>query len=258
MNRKRPRKRKKMMETTLRAGVYLRVSSKSSEGTAEDEKRQTTENQRLRIEEWLKFQRDIESTTWFRDEQTGRNTKRPGFQEMMKGVEEEKFNTIIGLRVDRLFRSMKDLATHAQFFKEHKTGMIIIDQGINIDPEWKNPTSQLLLNILGAIAEFEDVLISTRTKDGLERVRSENEEREKQGLPPKRIGRPPFGFAKNPDEYKTGEFVPIPEELNRAKEVIELRERQASLDEISQRTGIPKGTVNKIIKRWNFYKGYPI
>ncbi len=225
----------------LRSAIYVRVSSISKEGQLEDEKRQTTENQRIRIEEWLKLQRNIESVVWFRDEQTGRNVKRPGFQEMMKGVEEEKFNTIIGLRVDRLFRSMKDLATHAQFFKEHKTGMIIIDQGINIDPEWKNPTSQLLLNILGAIAEFEDILISTRTKDGLDRVRNEN----------RKIGRPPFGYTKDPNNH--GRFIPVPDKIQVARSVINLHSKGAGYGEISDRLGIPKSVVRGILGRRKLY-----
>ena len=221
----------------INAALYLRVSSTSREGQPEDEKRQTTENQRIRLEEWLKSQKGIDSITWFRDEQTGRNTKRPGFQEMINGIEEGKLDLVVGLRVDRLFRSMKDLATHAQFFRDHKTGMVIIDQGISIDPEWKNPTSQLLLNILGAIAEFEDVLISTRTKDGLERVRSEN----------RRIGRPPFGFVKDPDH--PGKFIPVQEKIEIEKRVMNLRRRGAGYGEISSRLGLNVSMVRRIVRR---------
>ena len=225
----------------INAALYLRVSSTSREGQQEDEKRQTTENQRIRLEEWLKSQKGIDSVTWFRDEQTGRNAKRPGFQEMIKGVEEGKFNLIVGLRVDRLFRSMKDLATYAQFFEDHKTGMVIVDQGIDIDPEWKNPTSQLLLNILGAIAKFEDDLISTRTKDGLDRVRSEN----------RKIGRPPFGFMPDPDN--PGKFIPDQEKIEVARRVINLRRRGAGYGEISGRLGLKVSTVRAIVEHKSLY-----
>ncbi|MEM3191074.1 MAG: recombinase family protein [Candidatus Parvarchaeota archaeon] len=227
---------------SIKAAVYIRVSSPSKEGQSEDEKRQTTENQRLKIEDWLKFQKDIESVQWFSDEQTGRNTKRPGFQEMIRGIEEGRFNMVIGLRVDRLFRSMKDLVTYANFFREHKCGMITIDQSINIDPEWKSPSSQLLLHILGAIAEFEDVLISSRTKDGLDRVRNEN----------RKIGRPPFGFIKDPNNH--GKFIPIPEQMEIARKVIRLRARGGGYGEIAQRTGLTKTQVKRILSKKEIYK----
>lgn len=225
----------------MKAAIYIRVSSPSKEGTPEDKKRQTTENQRQKIEEWLKYQKDIEVYNWYSDEQTGRNTNRPKFQEMIKDIENGYVNTVIALRVDRLFRSMKDLANHAQFFKEHHCGMIIIDQGINIDPEWKNPTAQLLLNILGAIAEFEDVLISARTKDGLERVKKEN----------RKIGRPPFGFKMDPNNK--GNLIPIPEEIEIAKRVIRLRNRGAGYGEIATKLKISKMNVKRILEKKDLY-----
>ncbi len=227
----------------LRAALYLRVSSKNPEGTEEKDKRQTNKNQKARLEEWLSIQKNIEYHEFFPDEQTGRNTQRPHFQEMMKGVEEGKFNVIVAVRVDRLFRSMKDLANYIQFLKDQHAGMIIIDQGINIDPEWKNPTAQLLLNILGAIAEFEDVLISVRTKDGLERVRNEK----------RKIGRPPFGFIANPDPDKTGEYIPVPDQIDLAKKVIRLKQSGAGYGEISSRTGLSISMIRRILNRKRLY-----
>ncbi len=228
-------------KTKLRVAAYLRVSSKNPEGTAEKDKRQTNENQKAKIEEWIAKQDNIESWVSFPDEQTGKNTNRPQFRKMIEGIVEGKFNAVVALRVDRLFRSMKDLANHIQLFREHGTGMIIIDQGINIDPEWKNPTSQLLLNILGAMAEFEVVLISTRTKDGLDRVRSEN----------RKIGRPPFGFIK--DSANIGEFLPVAEDMDIAKRVVRLRQRGSGYGEIAERTGLTISMVRRIIKRKELY-----
>lgn len=225
----------------VNAALYLRVSSTSKEGQQEDEKRQTTENQRLRLEEWLKSRKGIDSVTWFKDEQTGRNTKRPGFQEMIRGVEEGRFNMVVALRIDRLFRSMKDLAVYAQFFQEHSAGMVIVDQNIDIGPDWKDPTAQLLLNILGAIATFEVELTSRRTKDGLDRVRSEN----------RKIGRPPFGFMQDPD--RPGKFVPVSEKLELARRVINLRRRGAGYGEISGRLGLKISTVRAIIEHKSLY-----
>ncbi|MGC8483986.1 MAG: recombinase family protein, partial [Thermodesulfobium sp.] len=93
------------------------------------------------------------------------------------------------------------------------TGMVIVDQNIDIGPQWKDPTAQLLLNILGAIAEFEDGLISARTKDGLERVKSEN----------RKVGRHPYGFISDPDH--SGKFIPVPEKIELARKVMNLRKR---------------------------------
>jgi DNA invertase Pin-like site-specific DNA recombinase len=247
-----------MTEKKLRTGIYLRVSSKSSEGMTEEEKRQTNENQRRRVEDWLTIRPEFGVYRWYADEDTGRDDDRPHYQEMKKDLQDDKLDVIIMLRIDRLFRKMSYLTALTDVLKEHSVRLIAFDNGIDMRATWDDPSTMFVIHIMGSVAELEDGLISLRTNDGLNRFRKENEEREKQGLPPKKIGRPPFGFAKNPDEHKTGEFIPIPEELHLAKEVVALRERHASLNEISQRTNIPVGTVNKIIKRWNFYKDYQI
>jgi len=240
-------------ERKLRMAIYLRVSSRSDEETPEDQKRQTTENQRYRLEEWLKHRTDVESVEWFRDEQTGRNAERPGLKALLDGVNSGRFNMVVALRIDRLFRSMKDLAEITSIFHDKKVGMILIDSGIDIDPEWNNPTSELLLHILGAIAQFEDVLISSRTKDGLARLLKENEVREKNGLPRKRIGRPPYGFRANPDPTKSGEFIQVPEEMETARKVVRLKQRGAGYGEISERLHLNRETVRNIIKHKELY-----
>jgi len=240
-------------EQKLRMAVYLRVSSRSDEETPEDQKRQTTENQRYRLEEWLRYRKDVESVEWFRDEQTGRNADRPGLKLLLEGVNSGKFNMVVALRIDRLFRSMKDLAEITSIFHDKKVGMILIDSGINIDPGWNNPTSELLLHILGAIAQFEDVLISSRTKDGLARLLKENETRRENGLPEKRIGRPAYGFRANPDPSKTGEFIQVPEEIEIARKVIRLKQRGAGYGEIAGRVGLKISTIRMIISHRDLY-----
>lgn len=225
----------------MRAAIYIRVSSPAKEGVSEQDKRQTTENQKLKINEWLKYQRDITEIQWFKDEQSARTDARPEFKKLIEQIEKHNIDVVIGLRVDRLFRSMKDLANYAQFFQKNHVGMMIIDQGINIDPTWSNPTSQLLLNILGAIAEFEDVLISNRTKDGLERVKKEN----------RKIGRPPFGFL--PTDKK-GEFIPDLNKIKIAKSIIRMHSQQkVGYNELAEKYNVNRETVRYIIKNKNIY-----
>ncbi|MEM0136061.1 MAG: hypothetical protein QXU18_12700, partial [Thermoplasmatales archaeon] len=90
--------------------------------------------------------------------------------------------------------------------------------------------------------EFEDVLISSRTKDGLDRVRNEN----------RKIGRPPFGFIKDPNNH--GKFIPIPEQMEIARKVIRLRARGGGYGEIAQRTGLTKTQVKRILSKKEIYK----
>jgi DNA invertase Pin-like site-specific DNA recombinase len=72
---------------------------------------------------------------------------------------------IVCFKLDRLGRSLAHLAQIVGEFAAHRVALVCPSQGI--DTSGMNPASQLQLNILMAIAEFERSIIQERVAAGL-------------------------------------------------------------------------------------------
>lgn len=79
-------------------------------------------------------------------------------------------DAIIAYRLDRLGRSLAHLAQIIGEMAAHRTALVIPAQGI--DTSASNPASQLQLNILMAVAEFEREIIRERVNSGLRAARA--------------------------------------------------------------------------------------
>jgi DNA invertase Pin-like site-specific DNA recombinase len=103
----------------------------------------------------------------FEDKASGKDTDRPGFQEMIKSMEHNPQNAevIIVTKLDRVGRSIRDLIKFIDWCLEKKTGFVAI--GSNID----TTTSQgrLFFYIMSALSEYERELIAERTETGRKR-----------------------------------------------------------------------------------------
>ncbi|MFH6966614.1 recombinase family protein [Flavobacterium sp. FlaQc-28] len=105
----------------------------------------------------------------YTDHATGINDNRPGFQDMISIL--RKGDIIIIYKTDRLFRSLRNMVDLIEKFK---------DLGVTFkslsEPEFDltSPNGKFILQIFGAVAEFERNLISERTKIGLEAARRRN------------------------------------------------------------------------------------
>lgn len=101
----------------------------------------------------------------FEDKISGKDTHRPALQALMKHA--RKGDTVIVHSMDRLARNIDDLrklvkeltgkAVKVQFVKEN-----LIFTGED------SPMSNLLLNLLGAVAEFEREIIKDRQREGVQ------------------------------------------------------------------------------------------
>jgi putative DNA-invertase from lambdoid prophage Rac len=97
---------------------------------------------------------------------SGRSTQgRKQFQRLMQDALARKLDCVLVCKLDRFGRSVPDLVTHIKQLDSAAVRFIAINQGLDTDSS--NPTSRLLLNILGCVAEFERDLINERTRAGL-------------------------------------------------------------------------------------------
>lgn len=97
---------------------------------------------------------------------SGKNTNRPGLEELIKDSKAKSFNTVVVWKISRLSRSLKDLLVLLDQF-EHD-GINFISYSEKFDTT--TPVGRMTLQILGSIAEFERNTIVENVKLGLGEV----------------------------------------------------------------------------------------
>ena len=139
----------------MKIGLYARVST--------DDKGQDPETQ-IDIIRDIAIKRGYEIEGEYMDFKSGKDANRPQWKILMEKIEREEIDGIMALRLDRVMRSVKHLCDTISIIKKHHAKLIFSD--MEFDPD--NPNSQLTINILGAIAEWEREIISTRTSEGMQ------------------------------------------------------------------------------------------
>jgi DNA invertase Pin-like site-specific DNA recombinase len=153
--------------------VYLRVSTVD----------QNTEAQEHQVLEFCR-KRGWRSPRVVRDLVCGAANHRPGLDSMLQFIRAGRVRHVVTYKLDRLGRSLTQLAIMVSEFQTRNVGLICTSQGI--DTSTPNPVAQLQLGVLMAVAEFERALIKERTVAGLAVARMHG----------KRIGRPPISSRK--------------------------------------------------------------
>jgi DNA invertase Pin-like site-specific DNA recombinase len=100
----------------------------------------------------------------FSDQVSGKTTERPQLQALLAYVREE--DTLVVCSMDRLARNLADLKRLVDDL--NKKGVIVrfIKENLSFSGD-DSPMSKLLLNLLGAVAEFERELIRERQREGV-------------------------------------------------------------------------------------------
>ena len=151
---------------------------------------------------------------------SGKNTQRQEFERMLKSLD-RKPKLIIVSKIDRFARSLSDLLKTLEFLDQNGIGFVSVnDSGIDTT----TPNGRLLLQILGAFAEFERNMINTRTRAGREQALNK-------GI---KFGRPSL-------KTKNGSFID-------RRKVIELRQKGLSARAISKTIGCSITPVLRIIR----------
>lgn len=104
----------------------------------------------------------------YEDKATGTNGNRPQLKQLLTDARTGKFQIIICWKLDRLFRSLKDLITTLQLFSELGIEFVALKDNIDLTTS----TGRLMMHILGAFAEFEASIIRSRVKAGLDAAKA--------------------------------------------------------------------------------------
>ncbi len=112
----------------------------------------------------------------FEDKATGTNGNRAQFKELMAAARAKEFQVLLVWKMDRLFRSLKDLILTLQELEELGISFISLKDSIDLTTS----SGRLMMQIIGAFAEFEASVIRERVRAGLKNAKAKG----------KRLGRP--------------------------------------------------------------------
>ena len=146
--------KKKNVLTDVKAGIYLRVSSKrqAEEGYSLDaQERNLTDY--CRMMEWNVIE-------VYKDEGiSGKKIERPSLQRLLTDAKDGKINKIVTLKLDRISRNVKDMLLITEELDEWGVSLACVKD--NIDTS--TAAGKLIRTVLCAIAQFESDISSERT-----------------------------------------------------------------------------------------------
>lgn len=135
----------------------MRVSTDKEEGQKLD----------LQLDALIKF--GVDESMIYSDKMSGAKADRPGLDACLKSL--RKGDTLVVWKLDRLGRSLGKLSMIISDLVERGVKFKCIANGM-LDVEPATPQGKLMMNILGAVAEFEREQIRERTIAGLEAARA--------------------------------------------------------------------------------------
>jgi DNA invertase Pin-like site-specific DNA recombinase len=124
----------------------------------------------------------------FEDKVSGKDTKRPALQEMLLYVREG--DTLYVHSIDRLARNLVDLRGLVSTLNNKGVTVAFQKEALTFSPDKSNPMNTLMLNMMGAFAEFERSMIRERQREGIAAAKAAG----------KPTGRP---ASLTPDQVKT-------------------------------------------------------
>jgi len=196
----------------MKAIGYVRVSTEeqAKEGLS-------LENQKEKIKAFC-FAKDWELLEVYEEKgKSAADLNREGMKRSIEGCQRHLFDVVVVYKLDRLTRSVRDLGYLTQdVFEEN--GIAFSSIMDNFDTATAN--GKLVLNILGALAQWERDIISERTKDALAYKKEKGEY----------LGTVPLGFYLN-----SGELIKIEDELETVRYIKDLYSMGISYRGIARR-----------------------
>lgn len=127
---------------------YIRVSSQE-------------QNEARQVEALAQFNPD----KTFTDKASGKDTDRPQLIAAMNHLREG--DRFVIMSMDRLSRSLQDLITTVKTLTEKGVTVFFVKENLTFTADENNPMSNLLLGIMGSLAQWERAVIRERQAQGI-------------------------------------------------------------------------------------------
>ena len=192
--------------TIARVALYARVSTCNG---------QDPEMQLRELREYASRRGWTITTEYVDHGVSGSKESRPQLNELMADAHRRKFDAVLVWKIDRWGRSLTHLVNSLADLAAYGVAFVSLRDNLDLS----TPSGRLMLQIIGAMAEFERSLIQERVRAGLRNARAKGQ----------RLGRPSI-------------------DLNPA-EVLQLRARGLAWRAIASQLGIGVGTAVRAATR---------
>jgi DNA invertase Pin-like site-specific DNA recombinase len=109
---------------------------------------------------------------------SGSKESRPALNELLDAVRQRKCDVVLVWKLDRWARSLRNLVNSLADLEARGVAFVSLRDNVDLT----TPSGRLMVQIIGAMAEFERSLIVERVRAGMRNARSKG----------KQIGRPPL------------------------------------------------------------------
>ena len=151
----------------------------------------------------------------FTDKCSGGSTKRPALTELKDYV--RNGDTIHVHSIDRLARNLVDLKQLINDWNSQGITIKFHKEGLSFNAGGNDHMSELMLNMLGAVAQFELAMIQERRQEGIEKAKS------------------------------AGKYKGRPSNESNHQRITELRSQGVSLRKVAKEVGVSLSTVQRAL-----------
>jgi DNA invertase Pin-like site-specific DNA recombinase len=106
----------------------------------------------------------------FEDKASGKDKNRPQLKACMEYLREG--DTLLVHSIDRLARSLQDLNSIIKDLTDKGVIIKFITENLEFKKDYNNYVNELMLNILGSIAQFERNLLLERQREGIAKAKA--------------------------------------------------------------------------------------
>lgn len=124
----------------------------------------------------------------YRDKDTGTDTNRQRYRDMMADIEDGTVDTVVVHEISRMARSLRDLDRTVSRVVDAGAEVHFVRDGLHFGAGDDSPMDRLMLQMLGAFAEWEARVKQMNTKEGIA-ARQQNDDYHH--------GPAPLGFEKD-------------------------------------------------------------
>src|SRR3981081_583974 len=103
----------------------------------------------------------------FREKASGGRWDRPELHKLLNQL--RKGDVLVVWKLDRLSRSLRDVLTIMERVQERQAGFRSLTEAVDTT----TPAGRMMMQMVGAFAEFERAMLKARTKAGLDAARKE-------------------------------------------------------------------------------------
>jgi putative DNA-invertase from lambdoid prophage Rac len=194
------------MKQAIQCAIYARVSTSDKGQSTEMQVRELTDYARVHGLEVFRVYQD--------EGYSGSSSNRPMLKELMQDIRDGKITHVLCWRLDRWFRSLKEVVNTLNELSDRGVVFISLKDGINLELS----TGRLMAGLMACFAQFELEVIRERVRSGLENARKNG-----------RVG---------------GRWPTI-----KAVQVSQLRSSGLTLQQIANELGVTKTAVSKTLAK---------